>query len=65
MVATASSGTSWPLAADEEARERGRVHLEARSRLQDDLVVVGGREDGRDLPRAERVVERLAELVRR
>ena len=66
LCATASSGMVWPLAGlhvellDEMSR---RVDAELRLRLQDDLVVVGRRVDGRDLARAEGVEQLLADLI--
>ena len=48
---------------DAHAAERAGVVLELVRRLEDDLVIVGRREDRRDLPGAEGVVERVAHGV--
>ena len=64
IVATSSSGTSWPVGVATRMRPSAvGVVLELVARLQDHLVVVGLGEDGRDLAGAEGVVERGAHLV--
>ena len=63
---TVESGTSLPRGRlHVEQRQRGRVALELRRHLHDDLVLVVGREDLRDLPRAVGRGQRELDLVHR
>ena len=64
IVATALSGTSAPrVGADVQHAERATVQLVLGQELHHDPVLVVGRVDRRDLPRAVRVVQRGLDLL--
>ena len=60
-----ASGTSAPRSCGRGAVQRARIRLVLRLQLHDDRILVARREDGRDLARTVRRVQRVLDLVRR